>query len=139
MKFNKIISLVLSLTLVLALTAPAHASVATGNPVLDEAFELGIVKADDAGHYREKDVLTKGEFSDMLSRAFLDDPTADSNGIAHADEPATIDFIKMAYETATGLSLDAAPTWRDLSTGDYVARIEGVNLVVKTLLLSTKN
>ena len=133
MKFNKIISLTLALTLSLALAVPAHASVATGNPVLDEAFELGIVKADDTGHYREKDILTKGEFSDILSRAFLDDPTADSDGIAHAGEPATIDFIKTLYEAVTDQPLESAPFWRELSNGGHIARIEGVNLVVRTL------
>ncbi|MBR0488396.1 hypothetical protein IJJ39_01830 [Candidatus Saccharibacteria bacterium] len=132
-KFNKIISLALALTLSLALAIPAHASVATGNPVLDEAFELGIVKADDTGHYREKAIMTKGEFMEMLIRAYLNIPEVDASKLPHADEPATLDFIKLLYEVVTDQPLESAPFWRELSNGGHIARIEGVNLVVRTL------
>lgn len=133
MKTNKFaVSMVMALVITLSLAIPANASVATGFTALDKAFARDIVTADATGHYDPYATVTKGEFSDMLARAYHEDyvPTAPSAGY---DEPANMGFITAAYEAASGQSIGDAPFWRYLSTGDYIARIEAVNLIVQSI------
>ena len=125
-------TIALALTLVLSLSLfslSAQASWSTGYPNVDRAIELGIV-ADDVDLYS---TVTKGEFADMLSRAYYSDSATSNAGIPGADQPANIGYITVAYEAVTGRQIGSAPFWRCLSSGDYIATIEAVNLIVQSL------
>ena len=127
MKTNKFFALALTLILALSLSVSVSASWSTGFANLDRAIELGIADCD----FNPYGTVTKGEFTDMLSKAFGD--SAASVDTIGYDEPANIGFIALAYEQATGESIADAPFWRYLSTGDYIANIEAINLVVQSL------
>ena len=112
---------------ILALAIPAQASTwSTGYDNADRAIALGIAN-DNVDLYA---TVTVGEFTDMLTRAFTGD-IADSSNLPGADTPANIHFIKLAYENTTGLKMDEAPFWRFLSSGEYIATIEAINLIVQ--------
>ncbi|MBQ6375534.1 hypothetical protein IJJ37_01200 [Candidatus Saccharibacteria bacterium] len=137
--YTKLTSLILSLMAILSLlSVSASASFVIEHEDLAKAYELGLVRQDELNHFNPYGpewitTATKADVSDLFTRAFLDNPTADTKDIAHMDEPATIAFIAMAYESATGLKLEDAPHWRYLSSGDYVAAIEVVSLAIATL------
>lgn len=128
MKTNKFFALALTLILILSLSVSVSASWSTGFANLDRAIELGIADCD----FDPYGTVTKGEFTDMLSKAFGDSATS-VDTIVGCNEPANIGFIALAYEQATGESIADAPFWRYLSTGDYIANIEAINLVVQSL------
>lgn len=135
--YKKFIILIIALATVLSLSIiPASASWSTGYEVLDRVyFDYGLVTDDEMSAYKPLDTATKGEVSDLFARAFLGNPEANTSNLPHADEPASIAFITMAYEATTGRSISDVPFWRTISNGDYVARIEIMNLIVSTLLL----
>ena len=127
MKTNKFFALALTLILALSLSVSVSASWSTGFANLDRAIELGIADCD----FDPYGTVTKGEFTDMLSKAFGD--SAASVDTIGYDEPANIGFIALAYEQATGESIADAPFWRYLSSGDYIANIEAINLIIQSL------
>lgn len=122
-----VLSLIIAIFLSTSVTAQASWSTGYGN--VDQAIELGIV-ADDVDLYS---TVTKGEFADMLSKAYYGDSTTSNAGIPGADEPASMAYIAIAYETITGQWIGNAPFWRYLSSGDYVAMVEAINLIVQSL------
>lgn len=133
MKTNKFATFLVTFVAILSIAiVPANAAVATGFTTLDKAFARDIVTADATGHYDPYATVTKGEFSDMLARAYSKNYAPAEPSIGY-DEPANLGFIAAAYEAASGQSIEDAPFWRYLSTGDYIARIEAVNLVIQSL------
>lgn len=117
------------IVLAISCSIPAQASWSTGFPNADRAIELGIVAAD----FDPYATVTMGEFADMLSRAYYGDSATSNAGIPGADQPATTGYITAAYEAVTGQQIGSAPFWRYLSSGDYIATIEAVNLIVQSL------
>lgn len=136
-KMKKFFVIILAIAVLMSITtAPCFASVATGYENLDIAIMRGIVKSDADGRYDAYATVTKGEVTDMFCKAYHINYAAGQNVDPAASEPATIDFIRMAYEATTGENLADAPLWRTVSTGNYVARIEAVNLIVQSLGLN---
>lgn len=128
-KTCKFISLVFAIVLILsAVTVSAQASHLTGYPNVDKAVFLGIID----NSFDLYATATVSTVSDLFARAY-GNPAANTSSFENADTPATLDFIKMAYEATTGKSFDAATFWRYMSTGDYIANIELVNLVMQSL------
>lgn len=124
---RRIISLAIILALSLSIAVSANATWSTGFENADLAIKLGIIEPEDFDPY---DTVSVGQFTDMLSKAY-NGSSADIT-VSGADKPASIGFIATAFEQATGVRIGDAPFWRYLSSGEYIAMIEAINLIIQT-------